>query len=479
MSIFSNLLQSISGAKHHQRIELDSEQLLSGETVAVLFTGVPLSVTLGATHANAITLYIYPEQTLDTNKNSSTFSFIVFDPNYYFSHISGFLRLKDGDSIILGRTDPEQTFYFDYNKTVSFRHLKLNHDGDAIIFRDLHSEFGTVIAPLSIPTDKTRLVDRRLTKLQRIRNLFGGPIQPLTYYDAIALLRQVNSIMEDEIHRPRNNLNRPGGVIALPKDLTPIIIGDLHGQVDNLLTLLAENSFLEDLDNGLACLIILGDAVHSEIEGKMTDMEESMLIMDIIFKLKITYPQNVHFIRGNHDCFSPYIAKAGIPQGLLWEEHLLDRRGPTYKHAMDQFYELLPYVVISQDFVACHAAPPKSKVTLDLLINIHIHSELIDEITFSRLQRQGYPSGYNRSDVRRFRKSLELPENIPFIVGHNPLDSEHTIWLNAGEIPAHHILYSARLNYTGVFTRIGNHMVPMRYRNEPVLAAINSLTAIN
>jgi len=44
------------------------------------------------------------------------------------------------------------------------------------------------------------------------------------------------------------------------------------------------------LENGAACLIISMDAVHLEIDDQMADMTGSMLMMDLIFKLKIRFP---------------------------------------------------------------------------------------------------------------------------------------------------------------------------------------------
>jgi len=39
--------------------------------------------------------------------------------------------------------------------------------------------------------------------------------------------------------------------------LTPIVVGDLHAQLDNLLKILSENSFLDCLERGDAALILL------------------------------------------------------------------------------------------------------------------------------------------------------------------------------------------------------------------------------
>ena len=74
--------------------------------------------------------------------------------------------------------------------------------------------------------------------------------------------------MEHEVYREKDINGQPGGVLSIPDKMSCIIIGDLHTQLDNLLTILSQNNFLAALEKGEACLIFLGDAVHPEIEGQ-------------------------------------------------------------------------------------------------------------------------------------------------------------------------------------------------------------------
>jgi predicted phosphodiesterase len=264
-------------------------------------------------------------------------------------------------------------------------------------------------------------------------------------------------------------------VVNLPDKMIPIIIGDLHAQVDNLLTLLSQNEFLESMGDGKAAVVFLGDAVHKEVDGEMDEMESSLLIMDLIFRLKLWFPQQIFYIRGNHDCFSEDIGKDGIPQGLLWDRAIRKTRGEAYKKEMDRFYDLLPYVALSGDFAACHAAPPKSKVTLDLLINIRRYPGLIVELTCNRLYRPNRPAGYTKGDVKRFRKSLKLAPDSDLFVGHTPLSRQDTLWLDVAGIENHHVVFSGNTPWIGVFTRVGDRLMPLRYRTERLLPIINGL----
>ena len=90
--------------------------------------------------------------------------------------------------------------------------------------------------------------------------------------------------------------------------------------MDNLLTILSHGEFLEMMGDGKPRWYSLGDAVHSEMDGQLEDMESSLLMMDLIIKLKLWFPQQIFYVRGNHDSFSAEIGKEGVPQGLLGHE---------------------------------------------------------------------------------------------------------------------------------------------------------------
>ena len=97
--------------------------------------------------------------------------------------------------------------------------------------------------------------------------------------------------------------------------------------------ILSHNGFLDALERGEACMVILGDAVHSERDGELDQMDDSMLMMDLIFRLKLRFPEHLFFIRGNHDSFAEEISKGGIPQGMFWRRSLKKARGKEYRKA--------------------------------------------------------------------------------------------------------------------------------------------------
>ena len=448
-------------------LKLGDAYRLGSTKVRVPLDGIPIEITLGL---NDRRLHLYPETRLNSRgQPTSVGSFIIVDPRTHLRRISGFLRLTPKSWLTLGSADAVQQALFDYPVAIDEQHLVVIYGRDALVFRNL-SDAGTAIAPVR---DEVKSI--RASKFVQLREIFGGPIQLLAKDEALQLIARVNEVLHQEVYRATDARGLPGGVLALPKELTPIVVADMHAQVDNLLTVLSQNAFLEALEAGSAALVILGDAVHCEVDGQLRDMESSMLLMDLIFRLKLRFPEQVFYVRGNHDSFSENIAKDGIPQGLLWAKELSERRGTVYLKAMAEFYGLLPYVVVSSDFVACHAAAPKGKVSLEMLIQIHRHPELISELINNRLYRQNRPQGYNRRDVKRFRRALQVAADTPFIVGHTPIDREGTLWLNVDGIANHHVLFSADPEQVGVFTRVDDTMIPLSYPVDALTSIINAL----
>jgi hypothetical protein len=207
----------------------------------------------------------------------------------------------------------------------------------------------------------------------------------------------------------------------------------------------------------------------------MEDMESSIIMMDLILKLKTMFPDNIFYLRGNHDSFTPDLSKNGVPQGLLMEQQLRELRGKEYVSAMNRLYETLPYLAKSSYFYACHAAPPMMKASYQGLIDIHDRSDLINDITTKRVQRQHHLQGYNKKDVKRFRKIFNLPKGTPFIVGHTPLDPFGSYWRDVGGIKNHHIIYSGHQEGAEALLLDGTQVIPLEFPAEPVTKLIEKI----
>ena len=445
--------------------------MLGSGKIRVPYTDIPICVEL---IREGVVFCIHAEELIATQDDRPQKHFLLFNPDHFYTELSGFMRLSEkGEELVLGNQHSFNTIACGQLGGLELRHLSITHDGDGLVFRKLISDAEVRLTLMPDDGRYEELVVRRMQKLVKLRAIYGGPIAPMSSDAALETLQEVNHLLAEEAYRPHDDRGRPGGVVNLPKPLIPIIVGDLHAQVNNLLTLLAQNNILELLESGDAALILLGDAIHSEQEGKLEEMDDSMLIMDLIFRLKLHFPKQVFYIRGNHDSFSANLTKFGIAQCLLWEAALRKHRGNAYLAEMEKFYASLPYVVISDDFVACHAAPIKTRFDHDGLVNIYRNQELVRELTSNRLRRRTSPAGYAGADVRHFRETLKLSEDLLFFVSHSPLDRESAQWLEAGGIKNHHIVFSANVPWIGVFIKVQHRMIPLSYYREELLPLVS------
>lgn len=473
ISLWQNIRSYFSPAAETVIPEKSRKFRLSGKAIRIPLKGYPeFRIEMGKQ-----TLLLCPDPGVTRQDADEPYDFILFDPDRYFSGISHYERLSPGSTLAIDRNIEFQEHVFSFPRDAFRRQLSIAHTSDALVIKDPISELGTYVSLIDDTQEIPTVTARRRAALRRIADIFGGPLETLPADKATETLIQVNELLRHEHGRREDSLGNPGGLLELAGNLTPILVGDLHAQLDNLLRILCENAVMDSLDNGTAALIFLGDAVHSEERGRLEEMDSSLLLMDLIFMLKITYPEQVFFIVGNHDSFQYELMKQGIPQGLLWKKHVIALRGEAYKDQLELFYQQSPLLVMSPDFIACHAGPARRKTSRQMLVDAHQFPDIVHDITWSRIRTQAFPGGYTSSDVRQFRKWLQVNSEIPFIVGHHPFTRDGTLWLNAGRINQYHILISARKDRVGIFTRIDGVMVPQLLPAEPLTDWLNQQAA--
>lgn len=450
-----------------------SERLrLSGKALRIPLSGGSFEVEMGRQR-----LEIHPDLAVDPGRRKDPPDFLLFDPERYLPGPGHFLRLAPGESVAISHGAEDQRQLFSHPREAYRRHFQVRHEGDALVFRDPISELGTYVWTLEYEDDAGPLVSRRRRALERVVEIFGGALEPLSAGTALTVLGGVNHLLRDAPHRPKDADGNAGGLVELPAGLTPVVVGDLHARLDNLLKILSENSLMEGLKRGDVALILLGDEVHPELDGQIEEMDSSVLMMDLIFRLMLRFPSQVFFLLGNHDSFSTEVLKHGVPQGLLWRKRLQALRGEEYVEQMELLYRQSPLVALADGFVACHAGPPRARISREALIDVRRFPGLVHELTWTRARTPAYPAGYSPADVARFRKSLGLAKETPLIVAHHPVSEDDTVWLNARRIANHHVVFSARPDQIGLMTRIGGEMVPHVYPAEPLLDWINEQAA--
>ncbi len=434
------------------------------------FDGGPIELRLGE-----LKLHLRPETGVASKPGSGSKDFIMLDPKRFYSEVSGFERIGPGVKLLVGRANERLDKIFNFPKSVMKRHLTVANENGQVVIKPLDKETETYVSRVEDEGDIDPLTSLNVRNLRHLREIFGGPIELLSPAEALATIEQVIEVLSDEPYRAKDSRGRPGGLLELPGKPAPVIVGDLHAEVDNLLKILSAGPCLEGLESGEAMLLLLGDTVHTQDPDNLEEMESSLLMLDLVFKLKIRFPKRVFWLRGNHETLDESVGKAGVPQGLILQQKAQALRGTTYVERLAECFERLPYVIKTDDFIATHAGPPRANGSLQDLIEIRDHPQLAWQLIWNRVQLPTRPAGYTKKHVKTFRERLEVDKGTPLIVSHTPLSFDGTIWTDAGEIKNLHVVYSANRDSFAVFIRVGREMVPLVYPTEQVLAFANQL----
>ena len=194
------------------------------------------------------TLYLCPDPGVAGYEQGPPYDFILFDPERYFSGISHYQRLSPGDTLVIDHKIEYQEQMFSFPREAFRRQLSISNSGDSLVFKDPISELGTFVSLIDDTLETSSITDRRKTALRRILEIFGGSLESLPADKATETLVQVNELLRHESGRHKDSLGYLGCLLELAEHITPIIVGDLHAQIDNLLTILSENAFMDSLE---------------------------------------------------------------------------------------------------------------------------------------------------------------------------------------------------------------------------------------
>lgn len=177
-------------------------------------------------------------------------------------------------------------------------------------------------------------------------------------------------------------LNKESGIVDLPKGVPTMVLSDLHARRDFLMKALEHEvdgvKVFDLLKQGKMNLVCVGDGMHAEgraanrwvqaendlLAGKPSaamhqEMIEGFGTMKMVMDLKAEFPENFHFLRGNHDeikgNFAKYARRLG--EAAMVQDWVGKNLGQDFLDQYARFEETMPLVVRGQGFVASHAAP--------------------------------------------------------------------------------------------------------------------------
>ncbi|MCK4796557.1 MAG: metallophosphoesterase, partial [Spirochaetes bacterium] len=193
---------------------------------------------------------------------------------------------------------------------------------------------------------------------------------------------------EDIDIRPRDNNNKPGGLIYLKTFKKVVILPDLHARrhflksalywkINNVVPLI---KLLEEKQIALLCL---GDGVHSEAQNynrwmsifdeflneykkcpnMNAEIADSFNLMLAVMCLKIRYKNNFHFLKGNHENIRNETENGNYAFTKFCNEGaiVLDYFNKFYDNKLlllyYEFEKNIPLFAVGRNFLASHSEP--------------------------------------------------------------------------------------------------------------------------
>jgi hypothetical protein len=250
--------------------------------------------------------------------------------------------------------------------------------------------------------------------------------------------------------RPRTVDGEAGGLLDLTDSGKDVyVLGDLHGMVNNLKASLETDQLEQKLEEDRAVLLLLGDLIHDDRVGNLTNMQPSLETLEYTVELVNRFPTNVFIIRGNHDTFDEQIVKNGIPQAEMFRKYLEEQRGGEYVDAVNEFFSALPLVFLSDAFFAIHAGPVRGGASREHLIEIYRYEQEMFQLMWNRINQIGSVPNkkeYGPADIAKAKELLGYDDDAYFIVGHNPLldrGGDDSIWFDVMGVKNYIITYDA------------------------------------
>ncbi|MBI9102814.1 MAG: hypothetical protein JEY99_10395 [Spirochaetales bacterium] len=256
--------------------------------------------------------------------------------------------------------------------------------------------------------------------------------------------------------RPRDREGRPGGLILL-SDKPALLVPDLHARRNFLGKILNWTppgfslTVLELLENQEIQLVCLGDGFHSEARGRdrwfrawdeyqggfkrrdamEAEMTEGLGVMMLVMELKATFPENFHFLKGNHENIANESLGGNRPfrkitsEGemvLFWFQKVYPSETfQNYYH----FEKSLPLFALGDRFCALHCEPARHH-SRNKIINARFHSGLVYDLNWT-----------GNGEARKNSVALYLEEYFPgdesslIYGGHRPVSGYYA--LRAGD----------------------------------------------
>lgn len=240
----------------------------------------------------------------------------------------------------------------------------------------------------------------------------NAPPEPQQY---IELLEKASFVLlnEDEAMRPRDESGLPGGIVYLKRDISTVIVPDIHARIDFLISVLfwefeESKSILCGLREGAVQLVCVGDGFHAEgraverwkraldeyeqgykeRQAMDGEMRESLGVMEMVMELKVAFPAHFHFLKGNHENITNELGGGNFPfrkfasEGAMVVDYVKRFYGRKFIESFYSFEKNLPLLAVGANFLISHAEPAEF-YSRDDVIDYRNRPDVVEGLTWT------------------------------------------------------------------------------------------------
>ncbi len=271
----------------------------------------------------------------------------------------------------------------------------------------------------------------------------------------IETLKKMNIVLESENKRtrPYDSSNLPGGIVFLRHYIPTIIIPDLHARTDFLKNILFYKdstgySNLQKLHLNMLQILCLGDGFHSEGRGAKAswkaafqeyytsynkhdfmdkEMTKSLGLMEMVMEVKLAFPANFHFLKGNHENIANERKNGNLPfrkyaqEGAMVVEYIKKFYGIMFLNEYYRFEKNLPLIAIGKNVIISHAEPC-AFYDRKSIIEYRNNSEVVKGLTWT-----DNDEAENGSVKKMLKHYLDDDSTSYYFSGHRPVHNLYNL----------------------------------------------------
>ena len=293
-----------------------------------------------------------------------------------------------------------------------------------------------------------------------------------------ALADCASTLLETEItdYRKVSENGLPGSLLDFQHSPLPlIVVPDIHARplfLENILDYVLPEDFLgakprkvsDALRYGLIRMICVGDALHTEVGTKerwiaaeiefaqnlytgpaiSSEMKDGLSVICALMKMKECYPNNFHFLKGNHENIlnrtdnGDYGFRKFADEGRMVREFISEYYGDDVLYMLSCVENAMPLIAVTNNCVISHAEP-KAAFRKDQLINARMEPAVVEGLTWT--DNDAAQNGSVQEIIDELCESLpdgtKNTEDYVYLGGHRPVKENYALRQNGKYIQIH------------------------------------------